>query len=96
MLVVGEDDHVFPLVAIILDEERREVLGVVDAAGELAVLPEVVDADQQRLALTGTVGILEGIALRGAVAELLRCRGRWRARAMVSSVSLYRRIAIAV
>ena len=71
VLVVCQDDHVLPLVAIALDEEARDVVDVVDTSSQLTVLAEVVDTDEEGLALAGTVGVLEGVPVRGAVTELL-------------------------
>lgn len=70
--IISKDDHVFPLVVEMLDQEGGEIVSVVDATCELCVLAEVVDADQQSLALPGTIGVLEGIALWRTMAELLR------------------------
>ena len=86
LLVVGQDDHVLAAVPVALAEEGGEVLGVVDAAAQLALLAEVVDADQQGFALPGTVRVLEGVALWRAVAELLRGARRGRAGPVRSAI----------
>lgn len=52
-------------------------MDIVDAASELALLAKVVDTDEQSLPLTGTVGVLEGVALRCTMSELLG-NVRWR------------------
>lgn len=79
LLVVGQDNHILPLVAVSFSQEGRDVLNIVQAAAQLAVLTEVVDANEQRLSLAGTSRVLEAIAFRGTVAELLEARGwRWR------------------
>lgn len=70
-LVVRQDNHVLPLVVVVLDQEVGHIVGVVDAAVERSALPDVVDTDYQRLPLSGTVTVLESISLRRAVAELL-------------------------
>lgn len=70
-LVVREDDHVLPLVVVALHQEVGHVLGIVDAAPERRARPDVVDADEQRLALSGTVTVLECIPLWRSVSELL-------------------------
>jgi hypothetical protein len=76
--VVGEDDHVLALVAEVLEQVRRHVLDVVDAAPQLPALPKVVDPDQQRLAPARAVRVLEGVVLRRSLAEALRrARGWW-------------------
>jgi len=72
LLVIRQYHHVLPPVPELLRQECRHVLNVVDAPAELALLAEVVDADQQRLPLARAVGVLERVALWGAVAELLR------------------------
>lgn len=79
LLVIGEDNHIFALVVEVLDEVGRHVPNIVDAAPELTALAEVVDADKQGFSPTRTGTVFEGIALRGAVAEVLRTRRRrWR------------------
>lgn len=75
LLVVGQENHVFPLVAIALDEEVGKVLDIVDTSAQFAFFANVVDSDQQSLAFTRAVGVLEGIAIGCAVAELLRSGG---------------------
>lgn len=55
LLIVRQDDHILPLVSISLHQELRHVLGVVDAASQLAALPKVVDTDQEGLALARAV-----------------------------------------
>lgn len=96
-LVVGQDDHVLSLVAVPLDEEGRDVVDIVDAAAQLAILAKVVDADEQSLATAGTVGVLESIAFGGTVAELLGNRRRGRTGASVRRVvGLLERMAVGV
>jgi hypothetical protein len=72
---------------MVLDEELRHVLDVVDAAAQLALLADVVDADQQGATPAGTVGVLEGVALGSAVAKLLGAlrRGRGGTRVLARS-----------
>lgn len=53
--VIGKNDHVLALIAIVLDKEGGDVLGVVDAAVQLGILAQVVDANQQCLAATRAV-----------------------------------------
>ena len=97
-LVVGQDDHVFPLVPMVLDEEGRQIVDVVDTATQLALLAKVVDTDEKSLSLARAVGVLEGIAVRGAMAEFLGLRGRGRAgTGVVSSVAgVWERISVGV
>ena len=45
VLVIGQDDHVFPLVSVALDEELGDVLSIVYAPTKFTLLAEVVDAD---------------------------------------------------
>ena len=73
-LVICQDDHILPTVAVVLDQEGRQVLRVVDTSAQLALLAKVVDADQQGPAAAGTVGILEGVFLGRTMAELLGAR----------------------
>lgn len=75
-LVVGQDDHILALVPMVLDQILRKVLGVVDAAAQFAFLAEIVDTDQECTPLSCAVGVLEGIAGGGSVAELLVARRR--------------------
>jgi hypothetical protein len=44
---------------------------IVDATSQLAILAEVVDTDEESLALARTVRVLEGIPVRGTMTELL-------------------------
>ena len=81
LLVIGEKDHIFALVVEILDEVGRHVPDIIDTASKLAALAEVVDADKQGFPSTGTGAVLEGVILRGAMAEILRTR--WRRRRSV-------------
>lgn len=76
LLVVGEQDHVLALVIVLVDQEGRQVLDVVDAAAQLALLPKVVDADQQGLATPVALRVLECVSLGRAVAELDRTAGQ--------------------
>ena len=92
LLIVGEDDHILAAVPVALGQEGGQVLGVVDAAAQFSLLAEVVDSDQQGLAFPGAVGILEGVALRGTMAELLRSARRGRARAVGAAVSAVPRL----
>ena len=91
-MVVGEDDHILAAVPVALGQKGGQVLGVVDAAAQLSLLAEVVDTDQESLALPGTVGILEGIAFRGAMTELLGRARRGRAGAVRTAVSAVPRL----
>lgn len=79
LLVICQGDHIFALVAEGLHQVVGHVLNIVDATPELTLLAKVIDTDQKRLALTGTVGILKRVAIGGAVAEGLHAGGRrWR------------------
>lgn len=69
LLVVCEDDHVLSSVAVALVQVVGHVLDVVDASSQLSALVEVVDSDQQGLALAGAVGVLEVVSLGGSMAE---------------------------
>lgn len=76
LLVVGEQDHVLALVVVLVDQERRQVLDVVDAAAQLALLAKVVDTNQQCLATPVALRVLECVSLGCAVAELDRAAGQ--------------------
>lgn len=79
MLVICQDDHVFPLVVEVIVQVRRHILDVVDASFQLSSLPKVVDTDKECLTVTGTVRILEAVTLRSSMTETLHSlRWRWR------------------
>ena len=50
--IISKNNHILALIAIVLNEESGDVLSVVDAAAQLAVLAKVVDANQQCLTAT--------------------------------------------
>lgn len=84
LLVIGQNDHVFPTISVHLVQESGHLRHIVDASSELIGLAKIVDAYQQGLSSSGAVGILELVARRGAVAKGLRNlwwrrweRGRW-------------------
>lgn len=52
--VVGQDNHVVGAVVVALHQELLHVVDIVDTAAESVALANVVDADQERLALTST------------------------------------------
>jgi hypothetical protein len=87
LLIVCQNDHILTLVPEVLVQVGRHVLDVVDAAAQLALLVEVVDADEQGLATAGAERVLEGVVAGRAVAEGLRLlrRRRW---AVVGAVLL--------
>lgn len=71
LLIVCEDDHVFPLVAKVLDEVGRHVAHVVDAASKLATLAKIVDANQQAFPPAITLRVLKVVVLWVAIAKAL-------------------------
>ena len=78
-LVVGKDDHILPPEALLLHQEIREIPNIVDTALQLALLPEIVDANQERLSLPSAVRVLVGVVRWRTVSELLHSRRRrWR------------------
>jgi hypothetical protein len=97
-LVISQDNHILTLVVIALREEGSEVVHIVDTPPKLSVLTKVVDADEESLALSRAVGVLEGVALGGTVAELLGRRGRRRTCAGVMSgvARMLERISVSV
>lgn len=52
--VIRQNHHVFPPITKVLIEVVGHVLDVVDATPELSALPEVIDADKQRLSSSST------------------------------------------
>lgn len=79
LLIVGEDDHVLPPVAVSLVEENGHFLDIVNAALQLIGLSEVVDADEKGFATSSTVRVTESVTRRGAIAKAL-CLLRWAGR----------------
>ena len=77
LLVVGQGDHIFALVAKGFLEVVGHVLNIVDATSQLALLTKVVDADQQSLSPAGAVGVLERVAVGSAMTESLGLGRRW-------------------
>lgn len=71
LLVVGEQDHVLPLVSKVLNQVRGHVAHVIDAASQLAALAEVVDANEQGLPAPIALRVLESIVGGGAGAKVL-------------------------
>lgn len=69
LLIIRQDDHVFSRIAEVTVEVGRHVLHVVDASSQLSPLPEVIDANQQSLPSSGTIGVLVTVSLRCATAE---------------------------
>lgn len=88
LLVVGENDHIFPLVAKLLHQVGRHVSDVVDAPSQLASLAKVVDANEQRFSSASAVGVSKRVALRCAVAEALRPVRRGRGAAVGTPVTI--------
>lgn len=78
LLVVGQNDHVFPGVAEVLVQVRGHVLHIVYATAKLPLLTEVINSDQESLPLAGTIRVLEAISLRGTMTECDRGRRRGR------------------
>lgn len=77
LLVVRQDNHVVPLVLKPFVQEPRHVLDIIDAPSQLALLPKVIDADEQRLPLPRAIAVRERIvAARNTEAGL--AGGRWR------------------
>lgn len=69
LLIIGENDHIFPFIPELLIEICRHVFHVVDASSQLTALPKVVDTNEKCFPATCTVGVLEAVALRGAVTK---------------------------
>lgn len=77
LLVVRQQHHVLARVAEVLVQIRRHVLDIVDTTTQLALLPEIVDSNQQGLALTSASRVLETVSLWSSVAERDRISGWW-------------------
>lgn len=69
LLIIGKEDHVFTGIAEVLVQVCGHVLDIVDTSTQLALLAEIVDSNQERLALTSTARVLEAISLRGTVTK---------------------------
>lgn len=76
-LIIRQHHHVLPPVPVPRGQERSEVLDVVDAAAQLAILAEVVYPDEEGLAPARAGGVLEGVVVGGAVAEVLEAGRGW-------------------
>lgn len=85
LLVVGQGDHILPLVAEELVQIGAHILHVVDASPKLTALAKVVDTNQQRFPSPVTCRVLERVAVWCAVAKVL-CAARWWWRRAVVSV----------
>lgn len=72
LLVVGENDHILPLIAKLLHQVGRHVPDIVDAPSQLATLAKVVDANEQRFSSARAVGVSKRVTLRCALAKALR------------------------
>lgn len=77
LLVIRQQHHVLARVAKVLVQIRRHVLDIVDTTTQLTLLPEIVDSNQQGLALTGAPRVLETVSLRSPVSERDRISGWW-------------------
>jgi hypothetical protein len=86
LLVIGQDHHVFSLVAEVFDEVARHIPHIVDATPQLSSLTKVVYTDKKRFPPTGAVAVLKSISLGRPVSKMLRAgRGR-RRRAVVTMI----------
>ena len=70
LLIIGQDDHVLSRITEIAVKVGRHVFHVVDASPQLSSLPEVIDANEQSLPSSGTIGVLVTVSSRCAIAEL--------------------------
>jgi hypothetical protein len=77
LLIIGQSNHVLPLVAKELVQVCAHVLYIVDATTKLSSLAEVVDADEQRLAPTSASRVLKCVSLWCTVSKVLCAGGRW-------------------
>lgn len=59
LLIIRQRDSILFLESIVLHDERLDVLDIVDTSPELAILPEIVDADKESALATLTVRELE-------------------------------------
>lgn len=100
LLVISQNNHILPFIAVVLNQVLRQVSGVVDASAQLALLAEVVDTDQKGATLACAVRVLEGIILGRTMAELLGSGwgrgGRARALMIPSSMVLLDRVPILI
>lgn len=85
LLVICQDDHIFPLVIEMIVQVRRHILDVVYASSQLSSLPEVIDADKECLTITCAGRVLEIVALRSSLTETLHGLW-WRWRGIVITV----------
>lgn len=62
ILIIRQNHHILPTIAVNIVEENRHLSHVVDASFQLVGLTKVVDANQQRFSLSGAIGVLELVA----------------------------------
>ena len=84
LLIVRQNHHVFSRVAEVAVQVGGHVFDIIDAAAQLAFLVEVIDADEEGFAATGTGGVLEAVGGRSAGAEGLHLLRGWRRGVMIS------------
>lgn len=77
LLVVRQSDHILPLIAEELVQICAHVLDVVDTSAQLSSLAKVVDTNEESFPSSIASRVLERIALRSAVAEVLGGCGWW-------------------
>lgn len=70
-LVISQNDHILALIPVSLNQECRNVVNIIDATAQLAVLTEIVDSYEESLASTCTVGVLESVSIGSSMAKLL-------------------------
>lgn len=88
LLVVGQGNHVLPLVSEEFVQIGAHVLYIVYAPTKLTSLPKVVDAYEKCFSPAVASRVLEGVSCRRAVAKSLHSLG-WRRRGIVVSVCVW-------
>src|SRR5687767_6061204 len=97
LLIIREDDHVFPLVTVPLDEEGRDIVHIIDTSTQLSILSKIVDTDQQSLSFTSTIGVLKRVATGSSMAKLLSSLWRrWATPSMGSVASTLHWISVRI
>ena len=76
LLIVGENHHVFSLVAKVIVQIGGHIFDIVDASSQLPSLPEIVDPDEQGFTATCASRVLKVVSLGSAGSEALH--GLWR------------------
>ena len=77
MLIISQDDHVFPFVVEVVIEVRRHILHIIDAPSQLSSLSKIVDSHKQSFPTSSASGVLVSIVVGSSITEALHCLWWW-------------------